>query len=106
MKIKPINERLIVIPKIQDESQGGIFIPHAARDTEKPEVGFVVAVDDADSRKAKFSVGDKIVFNKFATTPIEHYGVRYLIMLESSVLGIFTEVSEDERKECFAQIDK
>jgi len=102
LRIRPVNERIIVKPKaIENQTKGGILIPGTVRDRidkEKPEVGYIMAIDKT-SKEPKFLVGQKIVFNKFATTEITCQGQKYLIMLESSVLGIFTEISEDEQKQ-------
>ena len=98
--IVPVNERIIVLPKTQKD-EGGIIVSQRYLDkvNEKPEVGFVIAVDTTSDRKPLCKPGDKIVFNKFATTDITHLGVKYLIMIETSVLGIFSTVTDEERKE-------
>ncbi len=97
MDLVPINERIIVVPKDVVEASG-IYIPqNAASLMEKPEVGFIIAMDGA-IEKPKCRVGDKIVFNKFATTDITYKSKKYLVMLESSILAIFSKVDEEERK--------
>ena len=95
MDLIPVNERLIVVPKTIDKTN--IYLPHTAKTVEKPEVGFIIAMDTA-IEKPKCKVGDKIVFNKFAATDIEYKKKKYLVMLESSILAIFSNVDEEERK--------
>lgn len=97
MDLVPINERIIVAPKDVVEASG-IYIPRGAKSLmEKPEVGFVVAMDST-IEKPKCKIGDKIVFNKFAATDITYKRKKYVVMLESSILAIFSKVDEEERK--------
>jgi co-chaperonin GroES (HSP10) len=107
MNLKPVNERLLVVPKEMDARIGSIAVPdtYRTKQDEKPEVGFVAAVDDSEDREepSKYKRGDKIVFNKFAATDIVYRDkdsnkeVKYLIMLESSVLAVFEYVDDAER---------
>lgn len=97
MNLVPVNERIIVIPKDVVEAKG-LYIPRNAKTLmEKPEVGFVVVMDKA-IEKPKCKIGDKIVFNKFAATDITYKNRKYVVMLESSILAIFSKVDEEERK--------
>jgi chaperonin GroES len=105
LNFHPVNERIIVLPKLADEQVKGIFLPGQAREkqNEKPEVGLVIAVS-SDITNVKCKVGDKIIFNKFATTDITSQGKRYLIMLDSSILAVYDDVSEEERQKFYEQI--
>ena len=99
MDLVPINERIIVVPKDVVESSG-IYVPRNAKSLmEKPEVGFIIAMDTA-IENPKCIIGDKIVFNKFAATDITHKRKKYIVMLESSILAIFSrdKVDEEEKK--------
>lgn len=93
MKIKPLNDRILVLRTEEEEkTSGGIYIPDTAK--EKPLEGKVVAagpgkVDD----KGKIipiavKKGDKILFSKYAGTEIKLNGVEHLIMREDDILGI------------------
>ena len=97
MDLVPVNERIIVAPKEVVEAKG-LYIPQNAKSLmEKPEVGFIIAMD-VTIENPKCKVGDKIVFNKFAATEISHKRKKYVVMLESSILAIFSKVDEEERK--------
>ena len=93
MKVKPLNDRILVI-RVEEETKtkGGIIIPDTAK--EKPFEGEVVAVgsgrlDDKGKRVAlDVKAGDRILFSKYAGTEIKINGVEYLFMKEDEVLGI------------------
>ena len=93
MKIKPLNDRVLVV-RIEEEEKtsGGIIIPDTAK--EKPQEGKVVAVGpgkiDEDGKKIPLEVkkNDRILFGKYAGTEIKLDGVEHLIMREDDILGI------------------
>ena len=93
MKIKPLNDRLIVLRLEEDaKSPGGIIIPDTAK--EKPQRGKVVAAgpgkmsDDGQRTPMDVKVGDSILFSKYAGTEIKIDGVEHLFMNEDDVLGV------------------
>ena len=93
MKIRPLNDRLLV-QRLEEEGKtaGGIIIPDSAK--EKPAEGKVVAVgpgktNDAGERVAlQVKEGDVILFSKYGGTDVRLDGEDYLIMREDDVLGI------------------
>jgi len=93
MKIRPLNDRLLV-QRLEEEEKtaGGIIIPDSAK--EKPAEGKVVAVgpgktNDAGERVAlQVKEGDVILFSKYGGTDVKLDGEDYLIMREDDVLGI------------------
>lgn len=93
MKIRPLNDRLLV-QRLEEEEKtaGGIIIPDSAK--EKPAQGKVVAVgpgklSDAGERVAlQVKAGDVILFSKYGGTDVKLDGDDYLIMREDDVLGI------------------
>lgn len=93
MKVKPLNDRILVI-RMEEETKtkGGIIIPDTAK--EKPFEGKVVAVgpgrlDDKGKRvRLEVKAGDKILFSKYAGTEIKINGVDNLFMKEDDILGI------------------
>jgi len=93
MKIKPLNDRILVLRIGQEEkTSGGIIIPDTAK--EKPQEGRVVAVGpgkvDDNGRRIPLDVktDDRVLFGKYAGTDIKIDGVEHLIMRENDVLGI------------------
>jgi chaperonin GroES len=93
MKIRPLNDRLLV-QRLEEEEKtaGGIIIPDSAK--EKPAQGKVVAVgpgkvSDAGERvELQVKEGDVILFSKYGGTDVKLDGEDYLIMREDDVLGI------------------
>ena len=93
MKIKPLNDRVIVL-RMEEENKtaGGIIIPDTAK--EKPQEGKVVAVGpgkrDEDGKRIPLEVkeGDRILFSKYAGTEIKVDGKEHIFMREDDILGI------------------
>ncbi len=93
MKIRPLNDRILV-KRVEEEEKtaGGIIIPDSAK--EKPAEGKVVAVgagkrNDAGERIAMdVKEGDRVLFSKYGGTDVKVDGEKYLIMREDDILGI------------------
>jgi chaperonin GroES len=93
MKIRPLNDRILV-KRLEEEEKtaGGIIIPDSAK--EKPAEGEVVAVgpgkmNDAGERMAMdVKVGDRVLFSKYGGTDVKLDGDDYLIMREDDILGV------------------
>jgi chaperonin GroES len=93
MKVKPLNDRVLVLRTGEEEKTvGGIIIPDTAK--EKPQEGKVVAVGpgklNEEGKKIALDVkaGDKILFGKYSGTEIKIDGVEHLIMREEDILAI------------------
>jgi chaperonin GroES len=93
MKIKPLNDRVLVLPADKEEKTGGgIVIPDTAKD--KPQEGKVVAAGpgkmDDNGKRIPVSVkkGNKVLFGKYSGTEIKLDGVNHLIMREDDILAI------------------
>jgi len=93
MKIRPLNDRILVKRVEQEEkTAGGIIIPDSAK--EKPAEGEVVAVgngklaDNGERIAMEVKVGDTVLFSKYGGTDVKIDGEDYLIMREDDVLGI------------------
>jgi chaperonin GroES len=93
MKIKPLNDRVLVLRIDEEEkTSGGIIIPDTAK--EKPQEGKVVAVGpgkvDEDGKRIPMEVkkDDRVLFSKYGGTDIKIDGVEHLIMREEDILGI------------------
>ena len=93
MKIRPLQDRIMVQPILEKEVQkGGIIIPDSAK--EKPIEGRVKAVgkgkigDAGKPIKLEIKVGDKVLYSKYGGTEIKVDGEDYLLMREDDVLGI------------------
>jgi len=93
MKIRPLNDRILVKRLEEEETTaGGIIIPDSAK--EKPAEGEIVAVgpgkmNDAGERAAMdVKVGDRVLFSKYGGTDVKYDGNDYLIMREDDILGV------------------
>ena len=93
MKIKPLNDRILV-KRLEEEAKtkGGIIIPDSAK--EKPAQGEVIAVgegklDDTGKRiPMQVKPGDRVLFAKYAGTEIKIEDEEHLVMREDDILGI------------------
>ena len=96
MKIRPLNDRILV-KRLEEEEKtaGGIIIPDSAK--EKPAEGEIVAagpgmMNDASERAAMdVKVGDRVLFSKYGGTDIKYDGDDFLIMREDDILGVIEE---------------
>jgi len=93
MKIRPLNDRVLVVGvEEQERTSGGIIIPDTAK--EKPQEGKVIAVGpgkcDENGKRIPLDVkkGDRVLFGKYASNEIKIDGVEHLIMREDDILGI------------------
>ena len=93
MKIRPLNDRILV-KRLEEEEKtaGGIIIPDSAK--EKPAEGEIVAVgpgkmnDSGDRVAMDVKVGDRVLFSKYGGTDVKLDGDDYLIMREDDILGV------------------
>lgn len=88
MNIKPLADRVLVVPAPAEEKTiGGIIIPDTAK--EKPLKGEVVAVGNGTKDEEMIvKVGDTVLYGKYAGTELELEGNKYLIMRQSDILAI------------------
>ena len=93
MKIRPLNDRLLVKRLKEEEmTAGGIIIPDSAK--EKPAEGEVVAVgpgkvaDNGERVALQVKDGDMVLFSKYGGTDVRIDGEDFLIMREDDILGI------------------
>lgn len=96
LKLKPLSDRLVVKPLEQEEvTPSGIVLPETAK--EKPQKGEVMAVGpgarDEDGKRIAMdvSVGDKVLFAKYAGTEIKVESEKLLILRESDILAVIDE---------------
>jgi chaperonin GroES len=93
LSIKPLGNRLVIEPIEQEEmTAGGIVLPETAK--EKPQQGMVLAAGpgdrDEDGKRIPMdvSVGDKVLFAKYAGSELKMDGKKLLILRETDILGI------------------
>ena len=88
MKIKPLADRVLVLPAPAEEKTiGGIIIPDSAK--EKPLKGKVFAIGNGTKdEEMVVKPDDTVLYGKYAGTEIELDGEKYLIMKQSDILAI------------------
>src|SRR6186713_1815156 len=103
MKFRPLHDR-VVVERIDAEakSTGGIIIPDTAQ--EKPSQGEIIAVGTGGRDEAGKLIpidlknGDKVLFGKWSGTEVKLDGDELLIMKESDIMGVLTDVPAAKKK--------
>ncbi len=92
MSLKPLGDRIAVkYVETEEKTESGIVLPDTAKE-EKPQQGEVIAVgkgcyDDEDD-DLEISVGDMVVFDKFAGTEVTVDGEDFIIVSLDDVLAV------------------
>jgi chaperonin GroES len=98
MKLRPLNDHVIVKPITEEEatSKAGIVLPETV-DKEKPEKGEVMEVgpgkllDNGERASMSLKKGDKVVFKKYSPDEINVGDDEYLVLREDDVLAAVDE---------------
>jgi len=87
-KIKPLADRVLIkVSDAETTTASGIIIPENAQ--EKPQKGAVVAVGKGTKdNPTTVSVGDIVLYGKYAGTELKHDGEEFIIMKESDIFAI------------------
>jgi len=87
MKLKPLDDRVVIEPKdLEEKNVGGIIIPDTAK--EKPQIGEIIAVGTDEDLQDLVKVGQKILYAKYGGTEVEIEDKKYLIVSRSDILAI------------------
>ena len=88
MNVKPLSDRVLVLPNpAEEKTAGGLIIPDTAK--EKPLAGKVVAVGPGTKDvQMEVKVGDQVLYGKYAGQEIQIDGVDYLMMKQNDILAI------------------
>ena len=86
--IKPLGTKVVIKEVASEETTAsGIVLPGSAQ--EKPQMAEVLAVGPGtDDVKMELSVGDKVIFSKYAGTEVTVEDKKYLIVKQSDILAI------------------
>lgn len=94
--LKPLGDRIVIqLVESEEKTASGIVLPDTAK--EKPQEGKVVAVgtgrvlDNGERVALEVSVGDRIIFSKYAGTEVKYQGTEYLIVRENDILAVIGE---------------
>ena len=103
MQFRPLHDRVLVRRiEAEEKSAGGIIIPDTAK--EKPSQGEVIAVGPGGRDEAgklipiDIKVGDRVLFGKWSGTEVKIDSQELLIMKESDIMGVLTDVPATKKK--------
>lgn len=92
MKIQPLFDRVVLLPKEgEKETKGGIILPTAAQ--EKSQLATVVEVGmggELDGKKIEMQVqkGDVVLYAKYSGTEINVENQKYVVVRQADILAI------------------
>ena len=88
MRLVPLGDR-VVLKQVEAEetTKSGIVLPGSAQ--EKPQQAEVVAVGPGtDEVKMEFSVGDYVIYSKYAGTEVKVDDEEYIVVKQNDILAI------------------
>ncbi|MEG0181277.1 MAG: co-chaperone GroES [Terrisporobacter sp.] len=92
MKIRPLADR-VVIKKVEAEEKttSGIILPGSAK--EQPQMAEVIEVGpggvvDGNEIKMEVTIGDKVIYSKYAGNEVKIDGEEYIILRQSDILAV------------------
>ena len=92
MTMKPLGDRVVIKNmEAEETTKGGIILTAAAK--EKPLMAEVIAVGpggivDGKEVKMQVSVGEKVIYSKYAGTECKVDGEDYIIVRQSDILAV------------------
>ena len=92
MNIKPIFDRVVLLPKEADkETKSGIILPTAS--LEKSQIATVMAVGeggivDGKEIKMQVTVGQEVIYSKYSGTEFSYEGKKYIVIKQNDILAI------------------
>jgi len=92
MTLKPIGDRVVLKQlEAEETTKGGIIL--TSKSQEKPQEAEVVAVgpgknEDGETVQMQVSVGDKVIFSKYAGTEVKLGDDEYIIVKHGDILAI------------------
>jgi chaperonin GroES len=93
LKLKPIDDRIVITPLSPEEkTAGGVILPDTAQ--EKPNKGKVIAVgpgrmlDSGKRATPAVEAGAVVYFGKYAGTEVKVSGNEFKILRESDILAV------------------
>ena len=92
MTIKPLTDRVLIqAEKAEETTKSGIVLTSAAQ--EKPQISRVIAVGpggmvDGKEVKMQVSVGQKVIYSKYAGTEVKLDGQEVIIVRQNDILAV------------------
>lgn len=92
LKLRPLDDRVVVEPsEAEERTAGGIVLPDTAK--ERPQRGKILSIgpgrllDNGQRGSLSVSVGDEVIYGKYAGTDIEVDGKDVKILRETDILA-------------------
>ena len=95
MKIKPLFDRVVILPqKPQEKTSSGIIL--SMQQDKNTNTGTVVAVGegglfDGKQTKMQLVVGDKVLYSAYAGTLVKYDETEYIVIRQTDVLAIIED---------------
>ena len=92
MKLSPLGDRVVLKQlEAEETTKSGIVLPGNAQ--EKPQQAEVIAVGpggvvDGKEVEMQVSVGDKVIYSKYAGNEVKVDGEEYIIVKQNDILAI------------------
>ncbi len=92
MKIKPIFDRVVLIPKeAEKETQSGIILPTTSQ--QNSQIGTVIAVGnggnvDGKDVEMQVKVGQEVLYTKYSGTECTFEGKKYIVIKQTDILAV------------------
>ena len=92
MKLVPLGDRVVLKQLVAEETtKSGIVLTGQAK--EKPQEAEVIAVGpggvvDGKEVKMEVSVGQKVIYSKYARTEVKLEGEEFIIVRQSDILAV------------------
>ncbi len=91
MKIRPINDRVLVKPlEAAEKTAGGVYLPDTAKEGQNE--GKVIAV--AEDATEEVAVGDRVVYKEFSGTKVTVEGEDYILLSSEDLLIKYVAADE------------
>jgi len=89
MNIKPLGDRVLVKPKLEEEvTESGIVLPDTVEKEKKAE-GEVAAIGNGEKvAKLGLNIGDAVIFEKWGGEEVEVGGTDHKILDHDKILAI------------------
>lgn len=93
MKIKPLFDK-ILLQELEVKNETGIVLPSIAKD--KPNIATVLEVGaggliDGEQTNIVVKKGDKVLFNKYATSEFKIENRTYLLIKQADILAVLED---------------
>ena len=92
MKLVPLGDRVVLRQLVAEETtKSGIVLPGSAQ--EKPQQAEVIAVGpggvvDGKEVTMQVSVGQKVIYSKYAGTEVKLDGTEYIVVKQNDILAV------------------